>query len=852
MKTTAGYSSASYRVSLVIVGLVLLFLAALVGLRVDTLRTEHAAAIGRAEAAMRNLSRVAEQYAERVFETSSLVTERVQSRVAELGGADALRGNAEIHHWLRDLQDRSAGDYVMVTDSRGIPVSASYAHPAPQVDLSDRRWFRAHLEGAETHVGEALYSRITNEILFTFTRMLRRPDGGFDGVVQVAIRTSFFQQTTVSLEHGPSIVMGLFDIDGRVLARTGLREDQVGTGLSNAEVLRAFRERTEGTVRHVSPFGGQERILAFRRLADWPVVVTASIPVETALAGWRRSVRWSLEVIGSVAFGLLLLAALAIRMANRAERTGRQLAIANAQLRETAAELEARVEARTRDLRASETRFRGVFDSTFQFMAMLATDGTLLAANRSGLDFADLKREEAVGRPLWEAPIWHDAAQAERRLREAVATARAGTPVRYETTLRGGEGRLATIDFSLKPVRDEAGDVVLLVAEGHDLTELKAAETRLREAQKMEALGQLTGGVAHDFNNLLMVVIGNLGLLRKRLPPDARLHRLLDGAQQGAERGAALTQRMLAFARRQELRPAPADLAGLVGGLRSLLERSAGPTVRIDMRLPDGLPPALVDANQLELALLNLVVNARDAMPQGGTIEITAAASEAPSSAAPPGLLAGSYLRLALRDTGFGMDAATLSRATEPFFTTKGVGRGSGLGLSMVQGLAQQSGGGLKLFSAPGEGTTVEIWLPRAPAAAAVGPAAASAGSGIEGEPGRCVLVVDDDPLVAAGTAMMLEDMGHITVVANSAEEALQRLDAEPGVELVLTDHAMPGMTGLELAEHLRRERPDLPVVLATGYAESPGAAWLPRLNKPYRQDELAALVRRLTRAEVD
>jgi len=841
---------APHRVSVAIVGLVLLFLATLVGLRVDTLTNEHDAALARAEAGMRNLARVGEQYAQRVFETSALVTEQVQARVAELGGAEALNGNVAVHHWLRDLSDRIAGDYVMVADARGVPVSTSYVFPAPEVDLSDRRWFRAHREGAETHVGEALYSRITNEILFTFTRILRRPDGSFDGVVQVSVRTAFFQEAASAAEYGQGTLISLFNTDGRVLARTGLRADQVGTALTDPELLRGFRERLEGTLRHTSPFGGPERILAFRRLPDWPVAVTASVPVETALAGWQQALRWSFEVIGSVAIGLVLLTALAIRLSNRAERATLELAEANARLRGTAAELEERVEARTRELRASEVRFRGIFDSAFQFIGLLAPDGTLLEANRASLEFGGLRRDELVGQKFWEARWWDTGEETQERLKAAVVAAAAGTAQRYEATVRGADGRLALIDFSLKPIRDESGAVVLLVPEGHDLTDLKATEARLREAQKMEALGQLTGGVAHDFNNLLMVVLGNLGLLRKRLPPDPRLQRLLDGAQQGAERGAALTQRMLAFARRQELRPAPVDLASLVGGLRSLLERSAGPTVQIEMRLPDGLPPALADANQLELALLNLVVNARDAMPQGGVIEVTAAAAEAPSAGAPPGLLAGGYVRLVLRDTGTGMDAATLARATEPFFTTKGVGRGSGLGLSMVQGLAQQSGGGLRLTSAPGEGTTAEIWLPRAMVGAQASVAAVAAGGEAEGAPARCVLVVDDDPLVAAGTAMMLEDMGHSTLVANSAEEALRRLEAEPAVELVLTDHAMPGMTGLELAEQLRRDRPGLPVALATGYAETADAPWLPRLNKPYRQEELAAMVRRLTRAE--
>jgi PAS domain S-box-containing protein len=459
-------------------------------------------------------------------------------------------------------------------------------------------------------------------------------------------------------------------------------------------------------------------------------------------------------------------------------------------------------------------------------------------------------REEAVGRPFAAEHWWPEAAE-RARVAEAIAAAARGEPQRYQTTASGA-GAVVAVDFSLRPVRDAAGRVELLVAEGHDVTELKAAEARLHEAQKTEMLGQLTGGVAHDFNNLLMAVLGNLALLRKRLPEDPRLLRLVDGAQQGAERGAALTQRLLAFARRQELRPEPVDLAALVRGVAPLLERSAGPGVRVTLDLPEGLAPALADANQLELALLNLVVNARDAMPGGGEIRISAEARTAPAADAPAALPAGAYLVLAVRDAGQGMDAATLSRATEPFFTTKGPGRGSGLGLSMVQGLAAQSGGGLALRSRPGQGTEAAIWLPRSaepvrevraapPAPPAPAPVATPARAG------SLVLVVDDDPLVAAGTVMMLEDLGYRTAGAASGDAALRRLAEAPAIDLVVTDHAMPGMTGLELAERLRRERPGLPVVLATGYADlAGGPAWLPRLDKPYRQEELAATVARM------
>ena len=361
------------------------------------------------------------------------------------------------------------------------------------------------------------------------------------------------------------------------------------------------------------------------------------------------------------------------------------------------------------------------------------------------------------------------------------------------------------------------------------------AQEQLRQAQKMETIGQLTGGVAHDFNNLLMAVMGNLDLLRKRLPDDPRLHRLVDGALQGAERGASLTQRLLAFARQQDLRAVPVDLSGLVQGMGNLLERSLGPRVALQLDLPEGLPPARIDANQLELAILNLAINARDAMPDGGSIEIRVAKHQVQNDAV---LKPGTYLKLSVIDTGAGMTPDILKRAIEPFFSSKPLGKGTGLGLSMVHGLVVQLGGTLELTSAVGKGTTVTMVLPVATAAPEVeAPAAAP-------QPVKrsaVILFVDDDPLIAMSTTEMLEDLGHRVIGASSALHALDILKSEQPIDLMVTDHVMPGMTGIELAAATRQVRPSLPILLATGYAELPEGTQLdlPRLAKPYHQDQL-------------
>jgi signal transduction histidine kinase len=376
--------------------------------------------------------------------------------------------------------------------------------------------------------------------------------------------------------------------------------------------------------------------------------------------------------------------------------------------------------------------------------------------------------------------------------------------------------------------------------------EREAALAQVHEMRKVESLGQLTGGVAHDFNNLLMAVLGNLELVRKFLPDDPKIHRLIDGAIQGAERGATLTKRMLAFARRQELKPETVEIPNLVDSMVEMLRRSLGPGIQITTGFETNVPPTRVDPNQLELALLNLALNARDAMPLGGKLTISAH-RERVAAGDVPGLEPGEYVCITERDTGEGMDEVTLKRATEPFFTTKGAGRGTGLGLSMVDGLVAQSGGAMRITSRQGAGTTVELWLPVSQAQQVERPRPA-APTLIEET--RCcrVLVVDDDPIVLAGTAAMLEDLGHIATEVESAENALQILQSDANIDLVLTDHAMPGMTGTELAKHIRRNWPELAVVIATGYAELPGEldAGVPRLSKPYRQQDLAVLVARL------
>ncbi|MEP7350598.1 MAG: PAS domain S-box protein [Sphingorhabdus sp.] len=398
----------------------------------------------------------------------------------------------------------------------------------------------------------------------------------------------------------------------------------------------------------------------------------------------------------------------------------------------------------------------------------------------------------------------------------------------------------------IDPVYRDDGTLAGFAKITRDVTERDAAQRSLEKAreaafqsQKVEAIGQFTGGVAHDFNNLLMAILGSLALLRKRMPDDLLNLRLLDNAVEGAQRGATLTQRMLAFARRQDLNPELVMLPDLVRGMTGLLQHSLKKPWVIDTRFPLNVSPVLADANQIEMALLNLVTNARDAMAEGGTITISAKEHMLTEGQAEE-LPAGKYVSLCVADTGSGMDTETLARATDPFFTTKGVGKGTGLGLSMVHGLAEQSKGKVRIESAPGKGTTVEIWLPAADELP-------EADSSIDMPPADApkqeslrILAVDDDRLVLMNTTMLLEDMGHNVFEASAGDTALQIFKEQYDFDLVITDQAMPRMTGLQLADAIREIDPKIPVIIATGYGElSTSLTDVSKLAKPFSEFDL-------------
>ncbi|WP_066629207.1 hybrid sensor histidine kinase/response regulator [Brevundimonas vesicularis] len=512
----------------------------------------------------------------------------------------------------------------------------------------------------------------------------------------------------------------------------------------------------------------------------------------------------------------------------------------------------------TRDLterRAAEEQLR-LSQEQFQLLVNGVTDYAIYMLDPSGLvsswnsgaeRIKGFRRDEIVGEHFSR---FYTAEDREAGLPErALETATADGRFEKEGWRLRKDGSRFWAHVIIDAVRNDDGAIIGFAKVTRDITErmesqrqLEAAREALFQSQKLEAIGQLTGGIAHDFNNLLSAVLGSLDLVRKRLPFDPRISPLIDNAILGAERGAALTQRMLAFARKQDLETRPTDLPALVGGMRDFLQRTIGPRIEIETEFPRGLAPILTDPVQLETTLLNLAVNARDAMPDAGVIRIGASAAKV--KAGDPLLAPGDYVKLYVSDTGEGMDPATLARAADPFFTTKGVGKGTGLGLSMIHGLMAQTGGRLQIDSQPGEGTTVTLWLRVAEGAEGLS-AIPTVDPVQAGKALLRILAVDDDPLVLINTTALLEDLGHEVITASSGKQALVHLKSDVPLDLMVTDHVMPQMSGFELILEAKRLRPGLPALITSGFAEldTVDNDELLRLPKPFNQADLERAV---------
>jgi PAS domain S-box-containing protein len=522
------------------------------------------------------------------------------------------------------------------------------------------------------------------------------------------------------------------------------------------------------------------------------------------------------------------------------EATEAALRDSERRLRELNEELEQLADRRTRQLDASRAQIQSIFDNSPDWLSLFraTADGRFIYEdlNEATARGYGLSRDQIIGRPLVQILGFEQAQLPLHHMRLCVRT---GENQRY-TARRTMAGVTRTIDVMFVRVPEKQDGDWLIMATARDITDREAIEQQLRQAQKMEAIGQLTGGVAHDFNNLLTAVIGNLDLLAPRTAADSNAARHVRAAQRAAENGARLTEQLLAFSRRQHLQPRAVDLNAVVEGMRELLTRTIGRTIDVRLAQTPDLWPALIDPTQIETAVLNLAINARDAMPLGGVLTI--AARNLPAGAAAPADIAGrDCIAITVRDTGTGMSEEVQRSAVEPFFTTKEPGKGSGLGLSQVYGMVQQSNGAMQIESRIGVGTAVHLFLPRATAGVL---AAEPSRGAVAAQPGGGrILVVDDDPGVREITAQMLRQSGFAVVEMGSGQAAIEAIEQGEIFDLIVIDIAMPGLGGVETIVRARRHHPGIRALYMPGYAEDAGAqagsAGEPLLKKPFRLHEL-------------
>lgn len=702
--------------------------------------------------------------------------------------------------------------------------------PGSPLDLSDRAHFRYHLDptAGQPYISVPVRGRVSHRWSIQVSRRLENPDGSFGGVVVVSVDPDFVSSFYNSIDlgrHGSIILVGR---DGIVRARRSGTDTTIGQNLEASPMMQKVRAGLDhGTYIAPSSVDGVERIYSFAVVPDFNLIVSAGLGKAEVLGALDHEQRfdWLLGILLSI----VLVVPIALLLREESRGREREIAIA-----------------------AQASLLRTVLDVSPAAVWVKNEVGQFEMINDTMAHILGRPREEIIGQREDEL-LAGEAARGVEGWDEA-ALLQPGVTIggSYSTVAGGSDHHLLTFrrrcDVSGRSLLVGAAvDVISLhraeAALRAEVRQREAAEAELRQAQKMEAIGKLTGGVAHDFNNLLTSVLGNLELARRRIRDTAVL-RLLANAERAAERGAELIQHLLAFARKQRLESQPVDLNALLRGMNDLLAHALGSAVRVETRLADGLWPAFADATQVEAAILNIAINARDAMPSGGVVTITTGNIESGSSHLPSELPAEDYVLIEVSDSGIGMSQEILAKAFDPFFTTKAVGKGSGLGLSQVYGMARQSNGTATLRSIEGRGTTVSLYLPRAPTAAG-DERASKAMPALSRHGGACILVVDDDGSVRDFVTAALCDAGHRVLNAAGGREALDMLAAQR-VDLLVADILMPEMTGTELARVARERQPELTVLFITGYAELPAGErpdGAPLLMKPFRPGRLIAEV---------
>jgi PAS domain S-box-containing protein len=793
----------------------------------------------------RQTTQILHEHALKIFESDELAMDRLEDRIAGLDWAEIRRRERSLHDLIGGM---AAAHEQIVTmglldDTGRFAVSGEY--PTRPLDVGDRDYVEAMTTGYQgTYIGAPVIGRFTGKAEFPAARKRHSASGHFDGALVVSVDPDYFVNfwRTIIVADG---AVSLFRDDGAVLATTIPAAQQASRIPADSPMLARIKEASAGTLDERG-FDGVERLYTYMKLQDYPIYVSYGIALDAMLAPWREHL---------VSYGLLALA-MSLCLAGMTLLIMRYVRLQEAaagRLADSTARLESEMRIRERaesEARRSQEDYRTLYLKTPVMLHSIDRGGRVVNVSDFWLEQMGYRREEVIGRSssdfLTEASRKHNIEAG------LPALMRDGFVRQMPLQLVRKDGSVFDVLTNSLAARDENGGFLRSLAVSFDVTDWKRAEMQLRQAQKMEAIGQLTGGIAHDLNNLLTVILGNIERAALLTTEPVRLGQALAGAQRGADRAAALTSQLLAFARRQPLEPRVVDVGRLLTRLSDLLRRTLGEAIEIETVTAGGLWFAFCDASQLESALVNLAVNARDAMRERGklTLEAGNAWLDDDYVKTHADVKPGQYVMLAVTDTGSGMAPEVVERAFEPFFTTKPEGKGTGLGLSQVFGFVKQSEGHVKIYSEPGQGTTVRIYLPRAPADATPGtdrapPAAAPTGS-------ETILVVENDRDVRTAVIGMLGDLGYSVIEAAEPDEALRLLQANK-VDLLFTDVVMPGsMTVQQMVEAALRLRPAIEVLFTSGYTEDATVhhgrldEGVHLISKPYKRGQLARKLRSL------
>nr|WP_294555711.1 PAS domain-containing protein [uncultured Rhodopila sp.] len=785
---------------------------------------DRAAALETAIAEQRHVVEAVGEHTLKLLDTQALLLDLID-QVAGERDCQALRSDDRLRAFISLATRKSPGTVsLLILNADGHECIGSMASGPLQIDDHDHS-FRDYFSGARTagpgqyYVDRAILGTISGLPIFNVSKP-RMHNGTFNGVLLASVNLNDvvdYWDRTLDLAREQRV--SVLRRDGATIARSWPPLVPAPDAAIERRVA-ALLTTPQGTDVGPSVVDGRPRLAAWRTLPNWSVVVASSVNEDAVMAPWRTSAL----INGAVALAM----------------SGLLGALAWSVLRERHS-LERAVRERTGKLQQTTALLRSIGNSSPDAIYAKDREGRFLFANPAVLAVIGKPAEEVIGRTDAE---WHDnPAQAAAVMANDRRIIESGQGEVLEETWTAADQRRRVFRSAKAPLRTEDGSVLGVVAVSSDITPLKDVEAELRilteelearvrmevaaredaqaraaHAQRMQALGQLAGGIAHDFNNILQAVQSGAGLIERRADHPASVMRFARAVAEAAERGAAVTRRLLSFARRGDLRPERIDPAGLLDGLRDVLAQTLGSPIAVRIEAAPGLPAVLADRRQLETVLVNLATNARDAMEGGGTLTLAVAAEEiAAGRVQSAGPKPGRYIRLAVTDTGIGMDQPTVDRALEPFFTTKAQDKGTGLGLPMAKGFAEQSGGALTIESTPGQGTTVTLWLPvadvRSEALQAQPRPRPAAGLT------RRLLVVDDEHVVRETLVASLEEAGFAVLAAGNGIEALALLEAGEPVDALVTDLSMPGMGGLALIGEAHARRPGLPAVLLTGYA---------------------------------